>query len=162
MPWVGEGSHILQYLKFGLDSSRVQAAAVGAQGGKSKPAVQNCRVMCSILFDAEDSPVRALPPPRAPRFFKARAVRRRLCSMLDLCVSLQKGIRRCGGRSTGHTCGALKKRLRGDAAMLRCRHDSSSSLSPCQVSGEYAVAWADTLLSTLTGRPQAAERPHCI
>ena len=37
--------------------------------------------------------------------------------MLDLCVSLQKGIRRCGGRSTGHTCGALKKRLRGDAAM---------------------------------------------
>ena len=51
--------------------------------------------------------------------------------MLDLCVSLQKGIRRCGGRSTGHTCGALKKRLRGDAAMLRCRHDSSSSLGPC-------------------------------
>eukprot|EP00439_Symbiodinium_sp_Y106_P073117 s887_g13.t1 len=57
------------------------------------------------LEPKEDSPVRALPPPRAPRFFKA---------------------------SDGVVVAVLDT----------------------HVSGEYAVAWADTLLSTLTGRPQ--------
>ncbi|OLP91518.1 Proteasome assembly chaperone 1 [Symbiodinium microadriaticum] len=57
------------------------------------------------LEPMEDSPVRALPPPRAPRFFKA---------------------------SDGVVVAVLDT----------------------HVSGEYAVAWADTLLSTLKGRPQ--------